>query len=81
MINFIKRRRGAAAIEFAFLTPTLVILLLTIVEYGNYYRQLNLLNTIASDSAKAGATISQEESPAASANAKARVTVRVKDTW
>ena len=71
MINFLKRRRGAAAIEFAFITPTLVILLLTIVEYGNYYRQLNLLNTIASDSAKAGATISQEESPAASANAKA----------
>lgn len=71
MIASRHHRRGSAAIEFALITPTLVMLLLTIVEYGNYYRQLNLLNLIASDSAKAGATVSQDASPDISANAKA----------
>ena len=64
-------RRGVAAIEFAFIGPTLVILLLTVVEYGNYFRQLNLLNSIAHDAARAGATVEQVRDPDLSANAKA----------
>ena len=64
-------RRGTAAIEFTFITPTLVILLLAVVEYGNYFRQLNLLNSIAHDAARAGVTIDQTDDPDLRANAKA----------
>lgn len=65
------RRRGAAAIEFVFVTPILVLLFAGIVEYGRVYQQLGFLHVIAADAARTGSMVAQDEDPDLKAIAKA----------
>jgi hypothetical protein len=65
------RRRGAAAIEFVLITPTLVLLFAGIVEYGRIYQQLGFLHVIAADAARTGSMVPLDEDPDLKAIAKA----------
>ncbi|MCO4744941.1 MAG: pilus assembly protein [Proteobacteria bacterium] len=52
-----KRRRGAAAVEFAVTFPILLLLTFGIIEYGWMFHEYNQLHTALRDAARAGAKI------------------------
>lgn len=48
-----RNQNGAAALEFAFVTPLLVLLLLGIVSYGGYFWMAHTVQETANDAARA----------------------------
>jgi hypothetical protein len=64
-------RRGSAVVEFALVTPTLVILFAGLIEYGRVYKQMSQLQVITNDAARAGASVPASEDPGLKAEAKA----------
>ncbi|HEY3637061.1 MAG TPA: TadE/TadG family type IV pilus assembly protein [Rhizomicrobium sp.] len=67
--EFLAHRAGAAAIEFAILTPIFLIFLLGIVCYGGYFWMAHSLQQLANDAARsavAGLTASERQSLAQS---------------
>ena len=51
--NFLQEGRGAAAVEFAILSPLLLLLLLGIVAYGGYFLMAHSVQQLANDAARA----------------------------
>ncbi|NCG22098.1 MAG: hypothetical protein GWP91_24035 [Rhodobacterales bacterium] len=51
-----RRRRGSAAIEFAFLVPILILMLIAIIDLSNYFTLAFDTQRAAKDAAKVGAT-------------------------
>lgn len=49
-----RSRRGAAMMEFALTLPIMVIMLLTTIEFGNYFSQLAMVKAAARDAARFG---------------------------
>ena len=52
-VQFVRRRTGSAAVEFAILLPILLMLLLGIVVYGGYFLMSHALQQLANDAARA----------------------------
>ena len=50
---FARARGGAAAVEFALVSPVLIALLMGIVTYGSYFLTAHTVQQIANDSARA----------------------------
>lgn len=50
----VRARRGAAAMEFAFTLPIMVMLLLGSIEFGNYFTQLAVVKAATRDAARFG---------------------------
>ncbi len=57
------RRRGGNAVEFALVTPVLVMMLMGIVEYGWYFSQHQSVVTAARHAARFGAAMPWEDDP------------------
>lgn len=50
----LRRRRGAAVMEFALTLPIMVMMLLASIEFGNYFTQLAAVKAAARDAARFG---------------------------
>lgn len=64
-------RRGSTALEFALVTPVLVVLSLGVIEYGRLFHQLSFLHVIANDAARTGSMQPLDQDPDLKAEAKA----------
>ncbi|MFN7145321.1 MAG: TadE/TadG family type IV pilus assembly protein [Myxococcota bacterium] len=67
------RRRGAAAIEFAFVLLLLIPLLFGIMEYGWLFLQQSNITSAVREGTRLGVTYDQEETPDPADAAVARV--------
>lgn len=50
----VKNRRGSQAVEFALIMPVMMALMSGIVDFGWYFRQQAVVNTIVRDAARRG---------------------------
>jgi Flp pilus assembly protein TadG len=54
-----RRERGASSVEFALVAPLLVMLVLGLIEFGNYFRSLSQMQLAVSASVRTGTTQSR----------------------
>jgi Flp pilus assembly protein TadG len=74
------RRRAAATVEFAVVSPVLVVLVLGIVEFGRAMMTLELLNNAARNGSRVGVLIGADDVEVKAAVDKALKTTGIKGT-
>ncbi len=62
-VPFHKRRRGASALELALVTPVIVLLATSILDWAWYFHEQTLVLEAVHDSARKGATTNQDADP------------------
>ena len=61
ILSTISRRRGSAAIEFAFIMPLMTVLAAAVIDFGWYMNRFYNIQQITRDSARIAATIYESE--------------------
>jgi len=71
ILSKISRRRGSAAIEFAFMAPLMVVLAAAVIDFAWYINRFYNIQQVTRDSARIAATVYESDADAGVASVQA----------